>query len=431
MSTTPSVSRKNSWVIFAILMLTGIIINISQLKIVPVQAEVSELLNIDLTKTALLTSIFTIAGIILSIPGTTLMRKLKVRQLLLCLMGCLLVGNLIGTFTSSFSVMFVSRVIEGISCALIVPVGLSCIVAIFDSKSAGLATGIFSVANPVANILVMNGALALVTATGTLQTLWWTISALAVICMVLTVIFVPTLASEQKAATEVPASAPGHAPQTSLVAAYKNGPLLLLCLSMFFLSFVLLGLVTCYPVIFQSYGLSVEMSNFYTSLSGLFGIPLGFICGALLSKIRKPFLLALVGSVGLVLVGLTVAHLGPATYVLSVLGCAIFAGGLGISTHFYLCPQLARKPEFVAQSNGLLNTAYYFGILLSTPVLTQLSNNATDWTVPSCLMGICGVASIVCLVLSLRLEKNNPASKIFSTAAAAPVPVAEQSPVQA
>ena len=53
------------WLGFAVLMLAGITINVSQLKVVPINNDIVTELDVDLTSTAWLTSVFTIAGIFL------------------------------------------------------------------------------------------------------------------------------------------------------------------------------------------------------------------------------------------------------------------------------------------------------------------------------------------------------------------------------
>ena len=68
-------------------MFAGICINASQLKITPITTEVSALLNVDLTQTALLTSIFTVAGVILSVPGSLFIDRTGPKRMELILMG--------------------------------------------------------------------------------------------------------------------------------------------------------------------------------------------------------------------------------------------------------------------------------------------------------------------------------------------------------
>ena len=60
---------KNKWVMFFILLVSAITVSLSQLKLSPVLGDVAAMLNVDITKAAMLMSLFTVAGIVLSIPG--------------------------------------------------------------------------------------------------------------------------------------------------------------------------------------------------------------------------------------------------------------------------------------------------------------------------------------------------------------------------
>jgi len=388
-----TVSSARKWGMFAILMFAGICINASQLKITPITTEVSALLNVDLTQTALLTSIFTVAGVILSVPGSLFIDRTGPKRMELILMAALFVGNVMGALTDSFPVMMASRVVEGASCALIIPVGLSLINSWFEGRSASLATGIFTIANPVANFVIMNASLGLVDMSGgNVKAIWWCIAGLALVAFILVLIFVRDV------------GVGGSTERVSLTAALSNAPLVVLCIGMMCLSFVLLGLVTDYPQIFAYNGLAPATANFYTSLNGLFGIPCGVICGILIGKTNKPFTAASIGAVGGMVVSVGIASLGPSTYVANVLGSSVFLGGLGITSMFVLAPRLAQDPAHVGQATGLLNAFYYAGILVSTPVLSLLSQGNTTWVAPSVAMTVACAGLLACVLVSRKLS---------------------------
>lgn len=396
------VTPARRWGMFAILMLAGIAINISQLKIAAITTQVSSELGVSLTQAAWLTSVFTIAGIVLSLPGSQLMARIGPKRMLLVLMAALLLGNVIGALTSSFIVMLASRVIEGISCALVIPCGLSLISFWFSGeKSYGMATGIFATANPVANFIVMNVSLGMVSAAGSIKVMWWAVALLALVSLVLVKLYVVDGREEISLAVR---QGRQMGETISFTDALRNPALVVLCVGMSFLSFVLLGLVTCFPQIFASYGLDAATANFYTSLNGLFGIPVSILAGTVIGRSGKPFQASLVGAVGTLLVALFVPHLLPGTYVLEALAAAVFPGGIVVTSFFMLAPELAKRPEYVPVSTGLLNTCYYVGIFLSTPVLTALSNDGTSWLVPSLVMAAASCVLIAAIVVSQRLS---------------------------
>ncbi len=393
----------HKWLGFAILMLAGITINISQLKVVPINNNIVTALGVDLTSVAWLTSVFTIAGIFLAIPGSGIMARIGLKRMLVALLACLLVGNLLGIFgfaVSSYAVVLISRIVEGISCALVIPCGLSLLAFWFGGTSSmGLATGMFTIANPVANFVVMNVSLPLTMAAGSVTGCWWFVAILALVSLVGSVALIDdgTSAGEGSDASE----------RVSLAdATINNRPLVVICIAMFFLSFCLMGVVTDYPTIFTvAHGLDQAMANFYTSLNGLVGIPAAIVLGWVIGRTGKPFMVAFIGAVGTLLVDLGLLWLSPATYLVNVVAASIFTGGFAVTAFFEITPQLAMRKEYVPLASGALNTFYYLGIFLSTPCLTALSAQGSDWTAPALLMACSAVVLCVLVMVARRLAE--------------------------
>lgn len=388
------------WVIFAVLMLAALAINASQLKISAITPQVASALGVDLTQTALLTSIFTVAGVVLSIPGTFAMGVIGIRRMLIALLACLFAGNVIGALATTFPLMMASRIIEGFSCSLILPLGLSLISVLFDDPEASVASGTFSAGTPLANFLIMNAALFLVDAFGSIQVVWWVLAGCSLVCLVLVAFTVRGLDPQ---AGDPDEGARRTGALGLLAKTYRNPPLLLICAGMFFLSFVVQGLVTCYAQIFMSYGLAESTANWYASLNGLFGIAIGVVSGALVGRIGKPYACAAVTGALAIACGWYVGHIVAGTYVLCVLGTAATAGGVAMTSVFVLAPRLAGGPGRVPLATGLLNSCFYLGGLVTTPVLTALSGNGASWVVPSYVLAGACLLFVCCVVGSRAL----------------------------
>lgn len=376
-------STPNKWLMFIVLLISAITVSLSQLKLAPVLGDVAAMLNVDMTQASLLMSLFTVAGIVLSIPGAAVMAKTGSKNMLLVLMACLVVGNVMGAITNSFTIVMISRIIEGISYALIITVGIDLINTWFSGAQVGTATGIFNTFAAAANFIGMNASVALFKSSG-LKILWWAVAILAAICFVLVLLFI-----------QVPKvqAAPGAIQErgATLGEAVKNPALLTVCLLHLCLSFVLFGFITCYPYIFGAYGISQTTSAFLSSLNGLFGIPVCIICGIVVGKTGKPFAVCIIGAIGCALTCFFIPHLGTSmvAYVIHVIASAIFPGGLVMTSVFIIVPQLAKRPALIGLSMGLLNTLYYIGVFLSTPVLNVLAGPSTspsDWNTGSLLM---------------------------------------------
>lgn len=401
-----STSRK--WMMFLILLISAITVSLSQLKISPVMGEVAAMLNVDGTQAALLMSLFTVAGIILSIPGAAVMAKTGNKNMLLILMGTLVIGNVLGAVSNSFAVVMVSRIIEGISYALIITVGVDLINNWFSGATVGTATGIFNTFAAAANFIGMNASVAIYKATNNLKLLWWIIAALAAVCFVLVFLFV-------KVPERSAAECGGLGEKVSLGEAAANPALLVTCLSMLCLAFVLFGFITCNPSLFAAYGIDQSTSAFYSSLNGLIGIPTCIISGIVIGKTGKPYLFAIVGAILCAIICFTMPHLGGsnAACIIYALATGIVPGGMIMTSMFIFTPQLAKRPQLIGLSMGLLNTLYYIGVFASTPVLTALAGENTspaNWTAPSLLMVGCCVVVLVCSVLAMGMSKKQKAA---------------------
>lgn len=398
---------KNKWGMFFILLVSAITVSLSQLKIAPVLGDVAAMLNVDVTKAAMLMSLFTVAGIILSIPGAAVMARTGTKNMLLILMGTLVLGNVMGAATNSFAVVMLSRIIEGISYALIITVGIDMINKWFTGASVSTATGIFNTFAAAANFIGMNASVAIYQGTGNLKLLWWSIAILAAICFVLVLLFVQVPQTEASG---------GAGEGGTLGEAARNPALLVTCLSMLCLAFVLFGFITCNASLFQAYGIDQQASAFYASLNGLIGIPTCIISGIIIGKSGKPFTAAIIGAVLCAAICFCMPHLGtsPAAYILYALATGIVPGGMIMTSMFIFTPQLAKRPALIGLSMGMLNTLYYIGVFLSTPVITALAgdnSSPANWTAPSLLMTAASVVVLICSVAGMNMHKKQSAEK--------------------
>lgn len=399
---------KNKWGMFFILLISAITVSLSQLKISPVLGDVAAMLNVDMTKAAMLMSLFTVAGIILSIPGAAVMARTGTKNMLLILMGTLIFGNVLGAVTNSFAVVMLSRIVEGVSYALIITVGIDMINKWFTGATVGTATGIYNTFAAAANFIGMNASVALYKSTGNLKTLWWSIAILAAVCFVLVLLFVQVPKTENAAG--------GTDDGGTLGEAVKNPALLVTCLSMLCLAFVLFGFITCNASLFQAYGIDQQASAFYASLNGLIGIPTCIISGIVIGKSGKPFTVAIIGAVLCAIICFFMPHLGssPAAYILYALATGIVPGGMIMTSMFIFTPQMAKRPQLIGLSMGLLNTLYYIGVFFSTPVITALAgdnSSPANWTAPSLLMTGACVVVLICSVVGQNLDKKQKAEK--------------------
>ncbi len=383
---------------FAILMLCGMAVGFSQLKVTPVMGLLAEELDVSTTSAAWLTSIFTLAGIVLSIPGAGLIAKIGPRRTLLFMLVMVMAGNLLGALAPTFEAMLASRVVEGIAAVFALPVGVELIGRWFEGSAIGTATGTFMTATPIATFIMTSSGLVVANALGSVRALWWVTFGYAAVCFVAALLVVQDGEPGRGVAQAEEAVSDGILASAKSTASSR--PLLLLCAAMFFLAFSLYSLITCYPQLFVYYGLSGELSCLLTSLNGLVGIPMSIIAGIVIGKTGKPYYVAMVGAVGTFAVCATLSMLGEATYALNVIGSALFPGGIVMAPMFVLAPLLVRRAYDAPMGTCLINTFFYLGQFVSTPVTTALSDGNTNWVTPSIALSVSSVLLLALLVVS-------------------------------
>ena len=421
--------KKNPWFRFLILQCCAVTVSVSQLKVSAVMEQVAQGFSISMGAAAGLMSFFTVAGIVLAIPGAALMERMGAKRLLLLLMACLFAGNAVGAVAGAYPLLMAGRLLEGVAYAMIIMVGIDLINTWFPHGGAGTATGIFNTFAAVGNFITLNGAL-MVVKRWNVRTLWWIGAALAAVDLILVLAFIPAsnepnghagasiwrlprgsktpllavgvLTPEEKPIPDRSRSREndGNTAASSTGAmvreAFRDKRLMSLGAAQMLMAFILFGFITCYPLLFTGYyHLAPEKANFYSSLNGLFGIPACIVCGILAEKTGNPCRVAMVGAVGTVIAGFTMLILTPGTYVVHVLASAVFPGGLVMTSIFCMVPAIAKRKESVGYYMAVVNLLYYTGVFFATPVMVKLME--VSWPAAAGTVAVMAAASLVFL----------------------------------
>lgn len=407
--------KKNPWFRFLILQCCAVTVSVSQLKVSAVMEQVAQGFSISMGAAAGLMSFFTVAGIVLAIPGAALMERMGAKRLLLLLMACLFAGNAVGAAAGSYPLLMAGRLLEGVAFAMIIMVGIDLINTWFPHGGAGTATGIFNTFAAVGNFITLNGAL-MVVKRWNVRTLWWIGAALAAVDFILVLAFIPDeeripaekrIPDERHILAEKPiwdrcrnrergSNASASSTGTMVREAFRDKRLMSLGAAQMLMAFILFGFITCYPLLFTGYyHLAPEKANFYSSLNGLFGIPACIVCGILAEKTGNPCRAAMAGAVGTVIAGLTMLILTPGTYVVHVLASAVFPGGLVMTSIFCMVPAIAKRKESVGYYMAVVNLLYYTGVFFATPVMVKLME--VSWPAAAGTVAVMAAASLVFL----------------------------------
>ncbi|WP_137665834.1 MFS transporter [Enterococcus hulanensis] len=359
----------NKWMKFFLLYAGGTLIGMSQLKIAPVINPLSQYLHTSLTQMSLLTSVFTISGIFIAIPGGALVTKIGAKKLLLVIIGLLAVGNFLGTIAGSFSLLLLTRIIEGVSFSTIVMTAVVLISYWFkDSPHSGMAIGIFTTFPASASLISMNLFLPLSERFGHFAS-WYLIGGLSIIIWILYLLFLDAPKEETTVIEEG-----GGSPFKVVL---KNKTVWILGVLQGCMAFVLYAYIALYPVLFSDYyHLSQATANFYSGLFGLFGIPFGVVAGFLLDRVKKSGIVILVAFTTMTLACLAAPFLGGigGLIILQVFFLSA-AAMLASSSITILVPRAAGKEHLIGYSMSLVNLFYYTAIVIGAPIISKIIEN--------------------------------------------------------
>lgn len=389
--------KKNPWFRFLILQCCAVTVSVSQLKVSAVMEQVAQGFSISMGAAAGLMSFFTVADIVLAIPGAALMERMGAKRLLLLLMACLFAGNAVGAVAGAYPLLMAGRLLEGVAYAMIIMVGIDLINTWFPHGGAGTATGIFNTFAAVGNFITLNGAL-MVVKRWNVRMLWWIGAALAAVDLILVLAFIPAEKPipDRSRDRENDGNTAASSTGAMVREAFRDKRLMSLGAAQMLMAFILFGFITCYPLLFTGYyHLAPEKANFYSSLNGLFGIPACIVCGILAEKTGNPCRAAMVGAVGTVIAGLTMLILTPGTYVVHVLASAVFPGGLVMTSIFCMVPAIAKRKESVGYYMAVVNLLYYTGVFFATPVMVKLME--VSWPAAAGTVAVMAAASLAFL----------------------------------
>lgn len=393
----------NKWMKFFLLYAGGILIGMSQLKIAPIIRPLSQYLHTSLTQMSLLTSVFTISGIFIAIPGGALVTKIGAKKLLLVIIGLLGVGNFLGTLARSFSLLLMTRVIEGISFSTIVMTAVVLISYWFkDSPHSGTAIGIFTTFPALSSLISMNLFLPLSERFGNFAS-WYLIGSLSIIMWILYFLFLDAPVEDTLAKEEVEDS--------PLRMVIKNKTVWILGILQGCMAFVLYAYIALYPVLFSDYyHLSQATGNFYSGLFGLFGIPFGVVAGFLLDRVKKSGLVILAAFITMGFSCLAAPFLGGISgLIIAQVFFLSAAAMLASSSITILVPRSAGKENLVGYSMSLVNLFYYTAIVIGAPVISKVIEHFS-WMAGLLVLtsiAVLGVAgSIIYLLTTKEAFKN-------------------------
>ena len=172
----------------ALLQLDGTVITVAL-------PSVARSLHVSNSSTALVLSAYFAAYALLLFPGGRLVDRLGARWVALLGLSIFAVGAALGAVVSDFTLLCLTRVLQGIGAGLVSPAALAGAVSGFPPERRGTALGIWGASAGMANLMgpLLGGVL---TVAFGWRAAWWALVPLALVAAWAVAVHVPTLVHE-------------------------------------------------------------------------------------------------------------------------------------------------------------------------------------------------------------------------------------------
>ncbi|MDR1321759.1 MAG: MFS transporter [Gracilibacteraceae bacterium] len=354
MDITAKTPYQNYLLVSLLMVLCAMTAGICLFKIPMILTDLAESYGIQLTDASWLMAIFTFTGIFCAVPAGLLGRRFHPKRMLTAGIFCVALGSLLGAFAPNFSVLILTRALEGVGFSFVAVCGTLTVKQAVEPANIGKALGIWAVwlcLGQIAAFAVTPSLYALGGARG----LWLFTAALAAFMGVVVAL-----------ALRVPGeSAPAGEKSPPLSALLSNGNFWKLGLAYLIYNLFVTAVLTFGPACLTEGGVGTARAAILTSLPMLLPVASSPACGALMDRlgVKKPFLI--------------ITHLGTvvgAWMFFSFSGVLLYLGVviMGVfccnpTATLNVIPDILKNPEDYSGAIGLLmvfqNTGMFLGSL--------------------------------------------------------------------
>lgn len=275
-------NRLNAGIILVTLVLTAVAAPLSLNKVSPIAQELMDYFNIAESQLGMLISVFSLAGIILALPGGMLIRRFGAWKCVYIALFALLSGTIAGIYAGSFTILLASRIVEGIGMGFMAVAAPSIISETFSSGKRGLAMGLFSTYMGIGQVLTYNIAPRIVRSGG-----WQSVWRLAAIYTIIVLIIWFMLSLKRNAFSRERSLTPVIKMNAgSFTSVAKNKNLWYLAISLLLYNASYVSIQTFLPsYLFSNRGLTMAASASLTSICCLTGTVASVFSGILSDKL--------------------------------------------------------------------------------------------------------------------------------------------------
>lgn len=397
----PAKTPRFAWVILLVVFLASVIAPLNLFKVPPSIPQLVSQFHLSMTSVGLLMSVFSIAGLVLAFPAGFFLGKLGAKTSGALAVLLMAAGSVWGTYSSSSTMLLLSRTLEGAGMAIMAVVAPVMISAWFPAKTRGLALGIWTTWFSVGIVLMMNIAPPLL-AGGSWRRVWWfgTIASLGALVLFL-ILYRDPPTGVGLAAARTEGARHSRTSQNLLLAALSIRDVWLLSISFVVFNILTMSTGTFLPAfLMKQHHLGAPTAGLYSSLGNmvmLISCPLG---GFMSDRLKVKKWIIAVGFTLLTIFWLFAFSL-PLHFVPAVVILFGIVGGPILPACLALLPDIVRHPELMGFGMAILMFTMTLGSFIG-PVLFGRILDISSWTVasyamiPVCLIGAVTASMIRC-----------------------------------
>ena len=368
-------------------------------KVAPVLTNIMEDLQISSSaKAGMLMSVFTLAGIFLSIPMGVLVTKFGTFKTGFCSLIAIIFGCILGAVAPNYSIMLVSRLIEGIGLMFLGTIGPAAVAQSYSDQKRGVAMGILMCYMSFGQILALNIAPVFATTRGW-KSFWWLNAAVGVVALVLWLLFIRGF-DEQTSETDDERK--NTEQSASITAVIKNGSVWLVCIEFVCYMIVHMGVFNYLPTyLTEVVGMSATTAGSLTSMARLIGIPVGILGGMLADKvgsIKKPLAVMMILFAALIFCTPMFHASTFAVYIVLYGILAMAEAGLS-----FTAVTIVVKAEESGLASAFMNTAQWTGAFFATTIFGALLDSF-GWEMTFRLMAPVALIGGIAILLNKKLK---------------------------
>ena len=401
-----------AWIVAIIAIIASILISVNNNKLPATSSLVLPALGMDTTNMSFLMSVNGYVGFVLSFFAASIILKFGTKKSTVMVLACALIGAVISAFATSYDILLVGRLIEGVGYACIgtvIPVLFS---EWFPPSKRGLPNGIFSVWVPLGSLFIMgtSGFFFNVGDPNSYHNVFWYVVVLLVI---VTVVFIIAVRKPQVSYLEAEEDPNAEKPKVS--EGFKS-----LSCWIGFIAFAAFSLGTACVMNFetlymvQTMGMDQGVANAQMNILNISviiaGIVIGFVMNKVVSNTGRLTILVIFAAIqGVAFIFSYIITPGMLTVWLIVFG---LANGVVPAIFFTMVAEIAPRPQLASVASTLMSLGQCVGGILFGVVGALV---ASAWGAATGMLAATGIVlflgSLALLIVIKRRDAKRAAEQ--------------------